>query len=194
MKQLRVTVFLLFLFTLITSAVFGQEGIKFRGAEWGASMDEIKAQEDATIVETSNTNGLQIIGYEEALFGEEVLAYYVFAEDQLVRGGYIFTDLPNDGMELVSLYDDIHEALTGKYGEADGEREYWKEDTYKPNLSKGFQYGDVIKYHRWQSLYAEVYLAATGANYNTQIKIEYDSLTLDDLEKRVVQEEAEGKL
>ncbi|QDG51132.1 hypothetical protein FIV42_10410 [Persicimonas caeni] len=156
------------------------EDTHFRDARWGMSRQQVKQLEDEDPIAEEEL----IVGYVDQLLGLKAGVYYVFIDNQLVRGVYgIIEDHTNDN-EYIADYEDLKEALTRKYGEPEQDQVIWKSNTYRDHpdhWGMAVSMGDLTYLSTWAQSETDITLSLTGDNFESHLQVQYTSQELEHL-------------
>lgn len=105
----------------------------FRQARWGMSQEEVKASEKTSPADERP----EVITYWGDFEGMRVLIGYVFENDKLVNGGYMFAQRHHEFNNYIQDYKNLKNYLISKYGRPFADEAIWsvgedpEEDTKK---------------------------------------------------------------
>lgn len=111
---------------------------------------------------------------------------YIYARSTLVRAKYIITDEWVNENRYLTEYESVKSLLGRKYGSPDSDDTLWSNDLWKddPNdWGNAVEQGHLSFYARWERDDTRVLLHLTGENYESELGIEYASLSLQLLEQ-----------
>ena len=131
--------------------------------------------------------GSSTIGFKTRLASLDVIAAYVFVDDQLSRGVYLINESHSNKTEYISDSNNLSGLLTKKYGEPSGGDTFWLDDLYKDDPSDwgmAVAVGHMSKTASWETNNFKVGMILTGDNYDISLKIEYASKVLAKVEKK----------
>lgn len=171
---------LLFIWVLLLTSItqtFAQTD--FRKGSWGDSEAEIIQKEG--IKNISSEAG--IYGFESSIGGKECIAGYVFTDDKLFRGAYIFTSKYYDGKEYIRDYDYLKKLLTMKYEEPYEDEMEWASETWKnkpDHYGSALILGDVSYHSYWRTDRTVIALTMATESGNVTIRIFYDGIELSE--------------
>ena len=181
-----------YLFACLLLAAQNVFASDFRNADWGMSIEEVKAGENAKHYGEKQFSSTFQLGYEVKVAGLDAHAMYIFVEDKLVRAGYYFTETHfNDNLYIVD-YNNLNEILTKKYGHIKDERKIWHDDLYKnrpQEWGSAISYGHLVMSTKWITSKTRVTLFIQGDNTEIELFIEYISLELERLEKEATEKQ-----
>lgn len=93
----------------------------FRDASWGMSKSEVKKNEEKDIdIELSGT-----LRYIDNIIGMYAKVYYLFTDNKLTRGKYIFDEDPPNPQDHISDFKKTKRLLKKKYGTPQTEGPFW---------------------------------------------------------------------
>lgn len=155
----------------------------FRSVKWGASMkDIIKAEGAEPQNKSKSSDGLDVVGYQGKAGNLDCLYAYYFAEDQLVRGRYIFIT-PHSGKNLyIDDFRTVSASLTEKYGSPITDQAIWKENLYKNDPSEwgmAVAVGHLILDATWYDNFTNILHRLSGDNFKFTHIVQYESAVLD---------------
>jgi hypothetical protein len=157
----------------------------YRNADWGMSRADVIHLEGR---EPDQTRG-DIIGYNATIAGLKVLAGYVFADDQLVRGKYVLLERHTNKNQYIADFEKLADLLSEKYGESKKEV-YWKNNLYRDDADRhgmAISAGHVTVTHRWNTERTNIILGISGDNFEISVGLEYTSKSLGHLEDEATQ-------
>ena len=108
----KISVALLPLALLLLLAAASAQAGDFRNADWGMSMEEVKASEKLEL----QLEQPGMLEYKAMLFGERVDVTYGFIDGALAWGRYLNEEEYTDNNHYLRFYDQLTGALTEKYG------------------------------------------------------------------------------
>lgn len=158
---------------VVTSAEEGSRG--FRKLSWGAHRLDVKQSEPS--VAWLEDDGY--LGFESALGGNECLVVFVFLNDMLVRGKYVFSQKFANDNTYLSKFDEFKDMLQKKYGVPDSDNEYWLNDLYQDDYQSwgmAVSAGHMSRFTMWVDGATKVCLSLTGEGYQCDLSIEYSSI------------------
>ena len=158
---------------VVTSAEEGSRG--FRKLSWGAHRLDVKQSEPSV----AWLEGDGYLGFESALGGNECLVVFVFLNDMLVRGKYVFSQKFANDNTYLSKFDEFKDMLQKKYGVPDSDNEYWLNDLYQDDYQSwgtAVSAGHMSRFTMWVDGATKVCLSLTGEGYQCDLSIEYSSI------------------
>jgi len=173
-----------------------KEGYNFKQTVWGMTKQSVKNTEDKDPVQEKE----DLLVYRDTILGLDVIAFYHFVENKLVRSGYGLMEEHSNENLYINDYEDLKKALIEKYGEPsdkwingkDYNEVFWFDDLYKDDPSNwGFaiSVGDLAYQLIWLTEETEIYLRLKGDNYKIHLSIAYISRELSILEEKKEKEE-----
>jgi len=155
----------------------------FRKAGWGMPKDTVKlteaddpaSEEDSAII------------YKCKIAGMNALLGYVFVDDKLIKGKYMFNQPHVDPNKYITDYNDLKKALEKKFGKAKKERQIWANDLYTKfpaEWGKAVELGYLTYLSAWNTKNTEITLVLKGGN-KIDLWLEYKSKRLANLEKKI---------
>ena len=135
---------LILLLLFIPLVSFGQND--FRKMFWGESKETLKEKYPDVIFIPENINGLESLTHFDNAVGFPASITYMFLENELIGGAYIFNPLGfKGGDDKLKDFNSVSERLNDKY---EMERnDTWFKDTYKDDpddLGYAIDFGDVV--------------------------------------------------
>ena len=135
---------LILLLLFIPLVSFGQND--FRKMFWGESKETLKEKYPDVIIIPENINGLESLTHFDNAAGFPASITYMFLENELIGGAYIFNPLGfKGGDDKLKDFNSVSERLNDKY---EMERnDTWFKDTYKDDpddLGYAIDFGDVV--------------------------------------------------
>ena len=156
----------------------------FRKAGWGMSMATVKLTEaDDPVSEADSA-----IMYNRQIGGMKALLGYLFVDDKLIKGKYMFHESHVDPNKYITDYSALKKALEKKFGKAKRENQIWANDLYTKfpaDWGKAVELGYLTYVSHWETKNTEISLLLKGENYKIDLWLEYKSKKLADLEKKV---------
>jgi len=146
----------------------------FRNVKWGSAQKLAKAEEKSELIPEVSDD--QILGYSGSVGGLKSLIAYVFVDDQLWKGTYIFSEKHSNRNKYLEDYSKIKNILIDKYGEPSDENVHWSNDLYAEDQSQyGFavSMGHLSFYSTWEIGETVISVTLTGDNYKIDHKVEY---------------------
>lgn len=154
LKKILIIFTLLYSFACFSQDEFFDRGYKsktspkngFRKMNWGDSVDQLKLKYP-DVEFTKERNGNEItLAHEEYIFGIQTLVIYIFIDNSLLMGAYVFSYESGyrRSIEWLKEYNEISEVLKEKYEMKIQNK--WTDDSYKgdPNsLSHALSMGHV---------------------------------------------------
>jgi hypothetical protein len=179
----------------------------FRKATWGMTRTQVLATEPAKPADIRESNGVWIVRYDAVQFGGLACrAVYIFANDKLVRGKYVFTPEHAEPNDFIVDFRAVEPLLHDKYGKPVSERALWADDTYQDEpksyldqdrassadilpsdrfVGLSISEGHLRLYAQWQSDRTKVLHGLTGADDHITHQIEFLGVELEKLEREV---------
>lgn len=161
----------------------------FRKATWGMSKQEVIKSEGKKPKQTADN----VIVYNDNIAGLSCYAGYIFTENKLTRGSYIFTVKHSNNNDYIADYENIKNLLKKKYGEPEADSIVWKNDLFRSEHQQwgtAISIGHLVYYSTWETENTSVELSLTGENYKMEFRLDYMSKQLKDLEKGAKEKEA----
>lgn len=120
----------------------------FRKVKWGMSKQDVKSRETGTVTSESDN----VIIYEGiSVAGLNTYVGYVFVEDKLYRGVYMFNENYVNDDRYLTDYSSLKEILTSKYGNPEEDKKTWLTDSdyYRKRPGDAVRMGELILYSIW---------------------------------------------
>lgn len=149
----------------------------FRGSEWGMSIEEVKAIENADLMDESTEQ----IFYRGTIAGLKTIIVYEFFRNQLTSCGYMIDETYTNKNEHINNFQKLKELLTKKYGEPLNDNVTWDNDLFRDDPS---QYGMAISIGHlsfrvdWKKDNLQLTMILYGKNYDIVHGIFYSSPAL----------------
>ncbi|MDR1771735.1 MAG: hypothetical protein LBS02_14040 [Hungatella sp.] len=161
----------------IVETVETRENANFRNAYWGDDIETVKKYE-TDILWTEETQKA-IIGKSKVL-NMNVDIGFTFGDGKLYQGAIMFNynDHTNDNL-YIDDYNTIKNALKEKYGEPNEDKQVWKNDLFKGDVS---HYGTAISCGQlqylaiWENENTRIILGLIGDNYKINLGIIYENV------------------
>jgi len=189
---LLIVLCILVISTLILSA--GEVKYDFRKANWGMSVEQVKATEKNKIVledeKTLATGRVQVDG-------KECIYVYYFLEDKLYRAAYGFMEKHTNENLHIDDYEDLKEILTKKYGKPVLDKVTWKNDLFKSdkqNWGTAISIGHLDYFSSWETSTTFISLGLNGDNYKINLTLGYYSRELKEWADKIKEEKAKDEL
>ncbi len=135
-KQMLLAIVLLFVSSpFLLANGQDKQDFNFRKTQWGMSEAKVVEIEGEPLDQYEEGNE-RTIYYRAVKADLNSFLYYVFVEDKLVYGGYVFTETYEDKNKYIDDFQKIQKDLTEKYGQPKTENKIWNKDTYKEDPEK----------------------------------------------------------
>jgi hypothetical protein len=160
----------------------------FKKVIWGMLKEQVKESE----TEETPTDGDYYLAYVVEVANMDAYLYYVFANKQLVRTKYYFTEEHTNEKLFIDDYNKLVDILTTKYGIPEYDQGYWSDDLYKKDKEdwgKAVKYGDVYFQAFWETDTTKILCHLSGDNYEIELAIHYKSKKLEYLEDQEEEKE-----
>lgn len=167
----------------------------FRQARWGMSKEQIIELEGKP-TEEDKKEGLNLIVYDSEIDNKRCAILFIFAEDKLVRTKYHFLHNHINKNLYIHDYRKIRESLIGKYAEPKENKTVWLNNLYKndpDDWGRAIGYGHLRYFAKWEMSETSIFLNLSGDNRKINLTVEYTSIELAELEKKV-KEKANKKI
>lgn len=203
-RLLLIVLFILVIFILVLSA----EEVKFdfRKANWGMSVEQVKASEDKKPDFEGDIASGFILSYEVQIDSKDYYCVYFFLEDKLYNTGYAFSENHTNKNDYIQDYDGLKGLLIKKYGEPnkkrllsiyDREEIYWGYELYKDDESNwglAISVGELSYVSIWETPTTEIELILDGDNYEISLRIVYISKELEEWSNKILEDKAQAEL
>jgi len=161
----------------------------FRKTNWGMSKVQVKKMQKGKIVKEEEN----FLAYQGNVGGFDCFILYIFAEGNLVRAKYVFTETHSNKNDYISDYNSLKDILTKKYGKLYKDSHIWRNDLYKDDYQDwglAISLGHLVYQAMWKTTNTEIFLALYGENYKITLEIQYKSEKLKELEEKVKEKKA----
>lgn len=183
MKQYRILLPLAC--ALIVSMASAQD---FRDVSWGATMEQVKASEQFTLM-SEDENTLVFNGQVNT---KTVNAVYEFLPNgQLSLAGYLFDDTYTNRNTYIEDYEEVNVTLERLYGEPKTSDTYWSDDLYKDDpqsYGMAVSVGHVTYQAVWETETTLIRHTLNGNDFEISHGVVYNSLELSDETEQQEQE------
>lgn len=169
----------------------GEKG--FRKSSWGMSPGEVELAEGRDDIE----KGDGFLWHEARIGDMPCEVYFIFVQQQLVRGRVRFTVEHSNSTDFVYDFERIKDLLIKKYGPVQRDEEIWKDDLYKDDPSDwgtAVGSGGLVKFATWNSGETAITLMLSGDNYEITLAVDYISTRLGHLEDKMKESQALDEL
>lgn len=146
----------------------------FRDFTWGMSQAKVKAIEKSKFIPDVSTD--KILGYQTSVAGLGALVTYVFVNDKLYKGKYVFVEEHSNRNDYISDYESIKKILVKKYGEPKESNTIWKNVLYRDDYQDwgmALSIGHLVFYSEWETATTDISLTMHGDNYKISFEAEY---------------------
>lgn len=163
-------------------------GFQFRKTRWGMSEREVRDSETSDPAFEST----DALGFQSIVAGLSCETFYIFIDNQLVRGKYVFNERHSNNNHYISDYVTLKELLTEKYGlplSRDNRQrdQIWLNDLYQDDSDDwgtAVAAGHLVYLTEWQQEETKIGLILRGDNYDISLAIEYASKEHEGLEEQ----------
>ncbi len=155
-----------------------QPKTNFRQSAWGDSSAAVKALEKAEPADTTKSGGLDVILYMGKAGTLDCAYGYMFAEDKLVKGRYLFTEKHSNNNQYITDYENVKKNLIDKYGNPQTDKVIWKNNLYKDDQDDwGFavSLGHLVYRSEWTTDETRIVLILSGDNHKILHSVYYVS-------------------
>jgi len=156
---------------LCLNAIANAQEFDFRKTRWGMTAAEVKASE--TSAPTHEKDGS--IAYTVTVMNREMIALYLFIEDQLVQGAYTLAKTHANPDEYVRDFDDFKHALTKKYGKPKQDDVLWKhyKDPEEYEAGWAVSVGLLQLQAAWETDATMIYCILNGGDNKSELNLFY---------------------
>lgn len=149
----------------------------FRNITWGMTVDEVKAIEDADVLDENAS----MFVYAVEVAGREALLFYKHVDNKVVRGGYSFQVKHDDKNAYIDDYEVLKAQLTEEFGGPVSDEVVWKNDLYRQDVDQhglAVGMGYLILWADWDNGDTRIELALHGNNDLHVLAMNYASISL----------------
>jgi len=195
---LVLSLLIIFTFSLVASEE-SQDDLTFRSTRWGMSKSEVIEREGEPDVRrdvSSNGFTANLIYENLTVGGLDTALGYVFTENKLVRGAYLFQEDHSNNNLYIEDYRNIKNILTDKYGHPEEEGPEWSKKTYQGNTDQyGFaiSIGDLAFQATWETEKTTIWERLKGDNYTISHRLYYDSKKFKDFIREKSEEQTQSQ-
>ena len=160
--------------------ILAKEG--FRKSPWGASLCEVKAAE----AQEPRQERDDYLDFEVKLGSFSCRAVFIFVGDKLVRGKYRILDDYQNPIKYLSVYDELRDSVSKKYGSVIEDKSYWLNDLYKSDYREwgmAVARGHLSKFALWETSESKITLGLLGERSNVSVVVEYAGKAFDGVEE-----------
>lgn len=178
----------------ITAEAEEEAQTHFRMAQWGMSKEQVIKLEGEPD-QQRKSEGLDLIGYIKTISNLDCVALFIFAENKLTRGKYMFMEEHSNNNLYIDDYNQIKNALIDKYGKPKEDDDVWLNDLYKDEPSEwglAISVGHLVYFASWEPPETDITLVIYGDNYEISIQVEYLSIKFKELEEKVKKKARKG--
>lgn len=151
-----------------------ESGFDFRRTNWGMTKKEVRVTEFGDISEDTN-----LLVSEDVVGGDmRALVAYVFADNKLVKGKYLFVEKHGDKNDYILDYERVRETLALKYGPPKSDEETWGDGKHKGDTEKrglAVSLGHLAYKSKWQTKTTEIELVLYGNKQGIVFGVIYSS-------------------
>jgi hypothetical protein len=160
----------------MTTPVHAGEPPHFHKARWGMSEAQVRELAGEPIYE-GWPNGLRVLAYRGELAGISCYISYIFADNELVRGRYVFDQGYSDDNQnqYITDFEAIRSLLGGQLGEPEEEIE-WRSDLLRGDPSQwgmAVKAGHLSMTYTWDTKHTKVTAALTGGDMTISTTVDY---------------------
>ena len=149
----------------------------FRRTSWGMSRDEVRAAEE----NAPTQDDASVLVYAGSLGGMPCVFAFLFAEDRLVGGRYVFTVQHSNENDYLIDYQRLKDLLIKKYGGPSADQRYWQSDLFQDDPNQwglAVSRGDLSIFTSWEDAESKITLGLHGDNFEVHLGIDYESRKL----------------
>jgi len=153
------------------------------------SIAEVKASEPLTVAKEEEN----LVAYKTSIIGKDVFVVYLFTDDQLTRAKYVLAESHSNRNDFITDFNDFNKILKKKYGNPSKDEVLWRNDLYKDDYSDwgtAISMGHLLYFSTWETKDTEIASILTGENFDITCAIEYNSRSLEELEKKAKEKKA----
>lgn len=147
----------------------------FRSANWGDTIEKVKASETAEYLGVSTNEAGTMMVYEGKVADYNAnIVYYFDTNGNLYQGVYDLTDSYNQGSMYITIYNSLKDALASKYGSPATDNVV-KQSHLADRTDEGnaLVLGYTTYATRWNADNQTIYLGMSSINYDVFITIQY---------------------
>lgn len=166
----------------------------FRMAQWGMSKEQVIKLEGEPDRQTK-PEGLELTAYKRKIANLDCAVCFIFTENKLTRGKYIFYEEHSNKNFYIDDYNEIKSILTDKYGNPKKDKIIWLNDFYKEYYADwglAISEGDLRYYAEWETPETEIRLALHGDNNEILLEVEYAGIKFIEFEEKVKKKARKG--
>ena len=156
------------------------DSIGFRDSKWGDSKATVLQKEGRTNLSSHS----QIYMFSDNICGLDCSVIYVFTNDKLTMGKYVFTQTHSNQSDYIIDYNSIIDLMINKYGVTKSKNISWSNSLYKTDYEKhGFaiSIGHLSFDAWWSTNNTDIIALLYGENYDIKLILQYTSKQYDDL-------------
>jgi hypothetical protein len=154
----------------------------FRFSKWGSTKAQVR--EDEILIKGEESENL--IVYNSNVLDMDAYIAYIFVNDTLTRGKFIFREDHTNKNDFIYDYKKLQSLLIKKYGIANVNDTIWKDDLYKDDKEDwglAISMGHLTYFTTWVTDDIELILHLSGENAGITLLIEFTSLAYKEYEK-----------
>lgn len=156
----------------------------FRKTVWGSPKSQAKAAEGREPREEQD----DYLDFEVSLGRFRCLAAYIFVGNQLVRGKYVVLEEYQNQTNYLTVYAELKDSVSKKYGSPIKDETYWLNDLYKDDYSEwgmAVGCGHLSKFASWKTPESTINVGLFGENFDVHVTVEYAGNAFDGVEDSV---------
>lgn len=160
----------------------------FRKSSWGLSLAEVKASESSE----PRLEKADYLDFDVTLGRFRCLAAYIFVGNQLVRGKYVVLEEYQNQTNYLTVYAELKDSVSKKYGSPIKDETYWLNDLYKDDYSEwgmAVGCGHLSKFASWKTPESTINVGLFGENFDVHVTVEYAGNAFDGVEDSVKEAE-----
>lgn len=146
----------------------------FRGHNWGATMQEVRAKQGVPADTSQN-----LLTYADTIGTLDCAVAFQFSEGRLVLGAILFRERHSDDNAYISDFEKISKILKQKYGEPTDDRGVvWKNPLFRDDRSHwgtALSAGHMTMVQQWRTSSTTISHIAHGDNFAVSHAIRYIS-------------------
>lgn len=146
----------------------------FRNVAWGMSRTEVKRRETGRPIDDQP----DVVVYEKEVAGLESHLGYVFVDNKLTSGGYVFKHKHINNNLYLDDYARLKDLLVKKYGKPSLDDTVWSNSVFKDDPDRwglALSTGHMRRFAIWDNPREEIRLSISGDNARISMVLNYES-------------------
>lgn len=166
--------FLFTLFIILSIDIYAQ----FRETKWGDTIEEVKKSESGNYIGQNEISGMQVIIYDGTVANIDTQIAFFFIDNELVRGGYVFTEIYLSTGQYVEDYRKVKRIITSVYGDPKTDRKNWNNETMKEYSDEvtAISLGHLSLISAWETEDTKIGMTLASKSFKTEHVILYESI------------------